>query len=80
MPSESTEILEFNQYQKNDKTSFIIYSDLQRLIEKIDECKNNPENPFTTSVCKDITSGFSMSTISSLKSVKNKLDVYRGQR
>ena len=28
---------------KSDKAPFIIYADLQCLIEKIDECKNNPE-------------------------------------
>ena len=44
MPSEDTEILEFNQYQKYDKAPFIIYVDLQYIIEKIDGCKNNPEN------------------------------------
>ena len=44
MPSEDTEILKFNQYQKCDKISFIIYVDLECLIEKIDGCKNNPPN------------------------------------
>ena len=45
MPSaEDTKILEFNQYQKSDKTPFVIYTDLECLIEKIDRCKNNPEN------------------------------------
>ena len=39
MPSENTKILEFNQYQKSDKAPFIIYADLEFLIEKIDECK-----------------------------------------
>ena len=39
MPSEGTKILEFNQYQKSDKTSFIIYVDLDCIIEKIDGCK-----------------------------------------
>ena len=29
MPSEDTKILEFNQYQKSDKTLFIICSDLE---------------------------------------------------
>ena len=29
MPSEVTKILEFNQYQKYDKASFIIYADLE---------------------------------------------------
>ena len=41
MSSENTKILEFNQYQKSDKAPFIIYSDLECLIEKVDECKNN---------------------------------------
>ena len=44
MPFEDTKILEFNQYQKSDKTPFVIYTDLECLIEKIDRCKNNPEN------------------------------------
>ena len=43
MPSEDNKILEFNQYQKPDKTSFIIYEDVEYIIEKIDGCKNNPE-------------------------------------
>ena len=32
MPSEETKILEFNQCQKSDKASFIIYADLECLI------------------------------------------------
>ena len=32
------------------KTPFIIYADLESLIEKIDGCKNNPENSSTTKV------------------------------
>ena len=35
IPSEDTNILEFNQYQISDKTSSIIYADLQSLIKKI---------------------------------------------
>ena len=34
MPSEDSKALEFKQYQKFDKASFIIYADLQCLIEK----------------------------------------------
>ena len=48
MPSEDTKILEFNKYQKFDKAPFIIYA------EKIDECKNNPENSSPTKVSKHI--------------------------
>ena len=79
MPSENTNILEFNQYQKSDKAPFVIYSDLEYLIEKIDGCKNNPENSYPKKVGEHIKSGFSMSTISSLKSIGNKYDVYSGK-
>ena len=79
MPSEDTKILEFSQYQKSDKAPFIVYADLECIIEKIDECKNNPENSSTTKVTKHIPSGFSMSTISSFKTIENKHDVYRGK-
>ena len=63
MPSKDAKILEFNQYQKSDKAPFIIYADLQCIIEKFDGCKNNPENSSTTKVSKQIPSGFSVSTI-----------------
>ena len=43
MPSEDTNILEFNQYQKSDKTPSINYADLEFLIKKVDGSKNNPE-------------------------------------
>ena len=77
LPFEDTEILEFNQYQKSDKAPFIIYADLECIIEKIDGCKNNPENSSTTKVSEHIPSGFSMSTISSFRSIENKHDVYK---
>ena len=44
MPSENTKILEFNQYQKSDKMQFIIYADLEYIIEKIDGCRNKSKN------------------------------------
>ena len=48
MPSEDTKILEFNQNQKSDKASFILYADLGHILEKTDGCKTNPENLATT--------------------------------
>ena len=48
MSFEDTKILEFNKYCKSDKAPFIIYADLESLIEKIDVCKNNPEKSSTT--------------------------------
>ena len=78
MLSEYTKILEFNQYQKSDKAPFIVYTYLECLIEKTDGCKNNLDISFTTKVGEKIPSSFSMSTISSFKSIKNKHDLYRG--
>ena len=77
--SEDTKILEFNKYQKSDKSPFTIHADLECIIEKIDGCKNNPENSSTTKVSRHILSDFSMSTISSFRSIENKHDVYRGK-
>ena len=46
---------------------------------KIDGCKNNPVNSSTAKVSEHIPSGFSMSTISSFKSIENNYDIYRGK-
>ena len=69
MPSVDTKTLEFNQYQKSEKAMFIIYADLECLIEKIDGCKNIPEISSTTKVGKHIPSVFPMSTILSFKCI-----------
>ena len=79
MPSEDTKISESNQYQKSDKALFIIYADLECITEKIDGCKNNPENSSNAKVSEYIWSGFSMSKISSFKSIENNHDVYRSK-
>ena len=49
MPFEDTKKLEFNQYQNSGKAPFNIYAGLEYIIEKIDGCKNNPENSSTSS-------------------------------
>ena len=79
MPSEDTKILENLINIKILITIPFIYTDLECIIEKIDGCKNNSENSSTTKVSEHIPSGFSMSTISSFRSIENKHDVYRGK-
>ena len=66
MSFDDTEILEFNQIQKSDKALFIIYGNLECIIEKIDGRKKIffLENSSTTKVSKHISSGFSKSVIS----------------
>ena len=50
MSFDDTKILEFSQYQKSNKATFIIYVDLERIIENIDGCRNYPENSSATKV------------------------------
>ena len=51
-------MLEFNQYNKSDKVPFIIYADLESLIKKVDECKNNFKNSSTAKVDEHILQVF----------------------
>ena len=67
MPSEDTKMLEFNQHQKSDKAPFIIYKDLECIINQIDGCKNDPENSSPTKISEHFPSGLSISAISSLR-------------
>ena len=46
------------------------------LIEKTDGCKNNPENASTAKLGEHIPQGFS---ISLLKDIENKYNIYRGK-
>ena len=48
-------------------------------MEKIDRCKNNPENSSTTKISEYIPSSFSMSPMSSFRYIENKHDKYRGK-
>ena len=79
MPFEDTKILEITQYWRSDEASFILYADLEWIIEKIDRCKNNPKNSFKTKVSKHIASVFSMPAISLFRSTENKHHVYRSK-
>ena len=70
MPSKNNKVLEFNQYHKSVTAPFIIYADLECLIEKISGCKSNSEDSSTTTVSEHILSDFSISTISSFKNIE----------
>ena len=48
-------------------------------MEKIDGCRNNPENSSKTKVSEHVPSGFPMYTICSFKNMENKHDVYRSK-
>ena len=78
-PSSKNNILEFNQYIKSYKKSYIIYADIESLIGKIDGCANNPENSSTTKIREHIPCGYSMSTIWAFDNIENKHTLYRGE-
>ena len=56
------------------KVPFIIYADLECLLEKMSTCISNPNESSTTKINKHTPSGYSIFTES-----KNKLDYYRGK-
>ena len=79
MPEEGNKILKYNQGEKSMSVPFIIYVDLESLIEKMNTCHNNPEKSSTTKINKHIPSGYSLFTQCSFDTKKNKLDYYRGK-
>ena len=78
MPNEDNKIIKYNQGEKSIKLPFIIYADLECLLEKISTCHNNPEEPSTTEINKHTSSGYSLFIHCSFDKTKNKLDYYRG--
>ena len=79
MPEEDNKALKYNQGKKYMKVPFIIYAELESLLEKISICNNNPEKSSTTKIDKHTPSGYSFFTHCSFDTTKNKLDYYRGK-
>ena len=78
MPEEDNKILKYNQGEKSVKVPFVIYADLESLIEKMNTCHNNPEKSSTTKINKHTPSGYLLFTQCSFDTTKNKLDYCRG--
>ena len=76
MPNKDNNTIEFNQ-KDYGKAPFVIYADLECLLEKIRTCYNNPEESSTTEINKHTPSGYSLFTNYSFDERKNKLDCYR---
>ena len=79
MPEEDNKILKYNHGGKFLKVPFIIYADLESLLEKMNTCHNNPKKSSTTKRNKHTPSGYSLFTHCSFNATKNKLDYYRGK-
>ena len=50
MPKEDNKILKYNHLEKSMKVPFIIYADLEPLLEKINTNWNSPEKSSTTKI------------------------------
>ena len=62
MPEEENKILQNNQGEKSMKVPFLIYADLESLLEKMNTCNNNLEKSSTTKINKHTSSGYSLFT------------------
>ena len=79
MLTKDNNTIKYNQGEKSIKLTFIVYADLECLLEKISTCYNNPEKSSTTKINKHKPSGYSIFTHCSFDKSKNKLNYYRGE-
>ena len=79
MPTKDNSIIKYNQGGKSIKLPFVVYADLECLLEKMSTCQNNPNESSTTEINKHTRSGYSLFTHCSFDQTKNKLDYYRGK-
>ena len=79
MPTKDNNTIKYNQGEKSIKLPFVVYADLECLLEKMSTCYNNPEKSSTTKLNKHTPSGYSLFTNCSFDKTKNKLDYYRGE-
>ena len=78
MPAKGNNIIKYNHGEKSMKVPFVIYADLECLLEKMSTCINNPNESSTTKINKHIPSVYSIFTSCSFDESKNKLNYYKG--
>ena len=77
MPTQNNNTIKYNHGEKSMKLPFIIYADLECLLEKMSTCINNPNESSTTEINKHTPSGYSIFTHCSFDESKNKVNYYR---
>ena len=77
MPKEDNKKLKYYHGEKSMKVPFIIYADVQSLLEKMNTCHKNPKNSSTTKINTHTPSGYSLFIHCSFDTIKNKLEYYR---
>ena len=71
IPNKDNKILKHNQRERSLKALFMVYDDLESLLEKIHLCQNNPEKSYTETKTKYTPSGYSLFTNCSFDDEKN---------
>ena len=79
IPNEDNKILKYNHGEIYMKVPFIIYADLESLLEKMSSCHKNHEKSSTIKINKHTPSGYSLFTHCSCDLTNNKLDFCRGK-
>ena len=79
MPTKNNNIIKYNHGEKSMKLPFVIYADLECLLEKVSTCINNPNESSATKINKHTPSGYSIFTHCSFDKSKHKLNYYRGK-
>ena len=78
--SKKESILKYDHEEKSKKVQFIIYGDMESLLNnKTYTCHNNPKNLSTTKKNKHNSSGCSLFTHCSFDVTKSKHEYYRGK-
>ena len=79
MPDEDNKILKYIVGEKSLKVSFIIYADLECLLQKINTCQNNPEKSYTEKKATHRPSSCSLVTCCTFDKSKTECNYYRGE-
>ena len=67
MPTKNNNTIKYNHGEKSVKLPFVIYADLECLLEKMSTCINNPNESTTTEINKHAPSGYLIFTHCSFK-------------
>ena len=79
MPKVDNKMLKYNHGEKSMKVLFIIYADMEFLLDKMSSCPKIPKKSSKTKINKHRPSGYSLLTQCLFDATKYKLNFYRGK-
>ena len=62
MPTKGNNIIKNNHGEKSMKVPFVIYADLECVLDKMSTCESNPNESYTSKIIKHTPSGYSIFT------------------